>query len=693
VSAYFYAYNLNPSKFHFMKGGLQDMSMSHDEYIDLSVDNIDDTKDIEFDTYNDEIRINPVLKTHLDDGDKLVWYKDPTIIATWHSNGRLDVPCFDATDVTISAVNFRILKGHWRTKDEHGVGTESNHWLYDDKPISEYLDLYPDFWKANEIKEVQPKKERKPRQKKEISDKTVNVIVPEHEDINEYYMNKYRSYALLHSTYGENRSNILHTQVTPPDIAEKMVDMLPKDVWRIDSKFLDIYCKSGIFLEVIINKLIDNVDYSSVVDNDDEDAKRDYIIKNQIYALCWNDEDFWNFVQIVLFDKVKFSGHNIIPFDHSKLYIKDKDCIKKIQETFNNMKINVVIGNPPYQESTNGEGKQSKTLYDRFVTSGITISKDIVIMITNNTFLTNDAKKELRDNMISSGLNRLDNYPIGGEVFRGVGVACCIFRINKAHNEHKLSYKRIENGNIVNEYTNEISVGDIIPESKYEISIPNKCTSNRNIADILLGEKAFGLSTKGRKGFIGGEEIIESSPIEFDNAVKLLHNFDGVEDICYVNIKDIPRGTEYINYYKVICPRIITKQSVNALNKVSIIEPNVICTQHWSTIGVFRDKAQALNLVSYIKTKYFQFLAYTFSSNGVTGLNTTLLWHIPLQDFTSNSDIDWSQPVGITSTPQEIFDDIGKDLKDCKDKSIDAQLYRKYNLTPEEIAYIEKTIK
>ena len=45
------------------------------------------------------------------------------------------VTTLNATDVTISAVNFRILKGHWRTKDEHGVGTESNHWLYDDKPI------------------------------------------------------------------------------------------------------------------------------------------------------------------------------------------------------------------------------------------------------------------------------------------------------------------------------------------------------------------------------------------------------------------------------------------------------------------------------------------------------------------------------------------------------------------------------
>ena len=44
---------------------------------------------------------------------------------------------------------------------------------------------------------------------------------------------------------------------------------------------------------------------------------------------------------------------------------------------------------------------------------------------------------------------------------------------------------------------------------------------------------------------------------------------------------------------------------------------------------------------------------------------------VPLQDFTGNSDIDWSKPI----------------------PDIDKQLYKKYNLTKEEIANIEKIIK
>ncbi len=44
---------------------------------------------------------------------------------------------------------------------------------------------------------------------------------------------------------------------------------------------------------------------------------------------------------------------------------------------------------------------------------------------------------------------------------------------------------------------------------------------------------------------------------------------------------------------------------------------------------------------------------------------------VPMQDFTENSNIDWSKSI----------------------KEIDAQLYTKYNLTEEEIAFIDSMIK
>lgn len=52
-------------------------------------------------------------------------------------------------------------------------------------------------------------------------------------------------------------------------------------------------------------------------------------------------------------------------------------------------------------------------------------------------------------------------------------------------------------------------------------------------------------------------------------------------------------------------------------------------------------------------------------------LSKLVFFNVPLQDFTSSSDIDWSQTVA----------------------AIDQQLYRKYGLTDEEVAFIEKMIK
>ena len=86
----------------------------------------------------------------------------------------------------------------------------------------------------------------------------------------------------------------------------------------------------------------------------------------------------------------------------------------------------IVIGNPPYQIDNSKIGKQTKTLFDKFIETGIILASKNVVMITNNTFLSNDSKKDLRSAMIEAGLEELDNYPVNGEVFPGVGVSVCV---------------------------------------------------------------------------------------------------------------------------------------------------------------------------------------------------------------------------------------------------------------------------
>ena len=78
---------------------------------------------------------------------------------------------------------------------------------------------------------------------------------------------------------------------------------------------------------------------------------------------------------------------------------------------------------------------------------------------------------------------------------------------------------------------------------------------------------------------------------------------------------------------------------------------------------------EANAVVSYIKTKFARAM---FGVLKRTQANTPDKWkYVPIQDFTPSSDIDWSQSIA----------------------DIDKQLYKKYNLTPEEIDFIETHVK
>ena len=92
-------------------------------------------------------------------------------------------------------------------------------------------------------------------------------------------------------------------------------------------------------------------------------------------------------------------------------------------------------------------------------------------------------------------------------------------------------------------------------------------------------------------------------------------------------------------------------------------------TDTFLSIGKFADAQEAERCLIYVKAKFTRCMLGTLKA---TQHNPRDTWaNVPLQDFTAESDIDWSQPV----------------------EGIDRQLYRKYGLTDDEIAFIESMIK
>lgn len=122
--------------------------------------------------------------------------------------------------------------------------------------------------------------------------------------------------------------------------------------------------------------------------------------------------------------------------------------------------------------------------------------------------------------------------------------------------------------------------------------------------------------------------------------------------------------------YKVIVPKSNGSGTFGeALSTPLIGEPLTGTTQTFLTIGAFDTRTEAEACLKYVKTKFARTMLGLLKATQHNPKDTWRL--VPLQDFTLDSDIDWSLSVA----------------------DIDQQLYRKYGLEENEIAFIEEKVR
>ena len=124
----------------------------------------------------------------------------------------------------------------------------------------------------------------------------------------------------------------------------------------------------------------------------------------------------------------------------------------------------------------------------------------------------------------------------------------------------------------------------------------------------------------------------------------------------------------WIDKYKLF---FTTSYSTGAIDFPEIIVAGrgEICTETFIVIGPFNTEVEQQNCLKYTKTNIFKLLL--FFGKGSMEVTQDVVCDVPLQDFTPQSDIDWSKTV----------------------PEIDQQLYAKYNLSADEINFIESMIK
>ena len=145
------------------------------------------------------------------------------------------------------------------------------------------------------------------------------------------------------------------------------------------------------------------------------------------------------------------------------------------------------------------------------------------------------------------------------------------------------------------------------------------------------------------------------------------------KQIGFLEQKEITKNIEWINKFKVFTPRannIGTELNDDNLNSF-VGNPNTICTESYLVVGVDLELNQlsATHLCKYFTTKFARF-QHSLGKASQDATSKTFRF-VPLQNFTSKSDIDWKKSIS----------------------DIDRQLYKKYKLSKEEIEFIESMIK
>ena len=336
------------------------------------------------------------------------------------------------------------------------------------------------------------------------------------------------------------------------------------------------------------------------------------------------------------------------------------------------MKFDAVVGNPPYQSSDGGAANSALPIYQKFVQQAKIISPNYISMIMPARWLSGGrGLDEFRNEMLhDKRVCVLHDYLSASDCFPTVEIkgGVCYFLWASKHDTECQVYSH-SNGK-VEESTRLLSNENMSTfiRSQVQADILDKIQNfhEPSIKTIIQAGRYFGFHTRvdwnedstGTLQTADGKSTypIRKEPDENYSIKVYVHG-----GVCFVAPDSVKRNSESVNNYKVLLPRSGNPQST-IIGKPIISEPGSCNSNTYSVVvpnGGFLTKEGAINFVSYCKTKFFRSLVAMKSFTQM--LSPSAYEFVPIQDFSK----PWT----------------------------DKELYAKYGLNEEEIAFIESTIK
>ncbi|MDP3726141.1 MAG: Eco57I restriction-modification methylase domain-containing protein [bacterium] len=467
---------------------------------------------------------------------------------------------------------------------------------------------------------------------------------------------------------------------TPPQLANSILDLLPKEVWsNLDLKFLDPACKTGIFLRECAKRLMTGLDKAIP----DEEERREHIFKNMLYGVAITDITGLMSRRSLYYSKSGTSKHSVVPFKDKdgnikynaiKHTFKDKKCIKCgapqtldrgddleshayqfIHESniFNNMKFDVIIGNPPYQLQDGGFSASAMPIYHKFVETAIELNpRYLSMIIPSRWFAGGKGLDDFREKILKDKrMKVLVDHPNEQDCFPGVEIkgGVCYFLWDGKYNGDCEVVSMLD-GEEISRVKRKLDEHDTFIRFNESIDIIKKVKQKN---ESTLDKKVSSMKPFGFRTF-----FTDFKKNEFKDSVRIYAN----KNVGWVARVKIEVNKDWVNKYKVLLSMAYGAGSGyphQITGKPIVTEKNSCCTETYLVINIFDTQKQAKNFEKYVKTRFFRFLVSLKK-------NTQ---HLSKDRFSFVPDLEMSQ------------------------EWTDAKLYKRYSITEKEQDFIKSIVK
>ena len=442
--------------------------------------------------------------------------------------------------------------------------------------------------------------------------------------------------------------------VTPLNVADDVVKLLPDNIFSY-GPVLDIASKQGEFTIALLKR------YGKEV-------------LDKIYSVCTSTlaYEFTRKVYKLLSLPI---DHIFDTFTSYDLIIKDNDKKYIIPQGITNMKFAAIIGNPPYQDRGGSGGTNDASIYQDFCQFSFEVNPRFTSMVIPSRWFTGGRENlvgNFRQTMLTSNhTSRLIAFSNAKDLFPDAEIkgGCCYFIYSTAY-VGECDYSLIRDGKIFSNHRNLGEFDVLIREPKLaEIVSKIVSKTSHTIEGMISSDTPFGIPTNPAASSKTPFKVYTDRTASHDTVLFLITKAGRCT--AYVSKQDVKKNTSDIDKPKVFIPGAYGAGESfphQILGVPELAPANSVCSQSYLYVAL-NSELETINFVKYIKTKFLRILV---SASKVSQHAMSKVYRfVPMQDFTAASDIDWSKSV----------------------EEIDAQLYAKYHLSNEEIAFIESMIK